>query len=230
MANTVDRCIVKGNDLWAATEGGVVEWNMDTGTYQKYTTSDGLISNNVSGITQDKAGNLWFVTGGVTEYNGKSWQNLNDIPNINIDSLTPIGVTAIALNNKNNIYIGMSDGSVYFFNGKYQEIKCPDETPTSELPATREIEALAVDKNNNLWSISSDGIQRYDGKSWVDSKDIPGFPKGLSSFIGVDKNNDLWLQDNSDFSSSYLYRYDGKSWQKIEIHLTDSNVTINHYR
>ena len=219
--NTVGQVFAKENNLWAATEGGVVEWNMATGTYQKYTTSDGLTSNNVSGITQDKAGNLWFVTGGVTEYNGKSWQNLNDIPDINIDSLT-IGVTAIALNNKNNIYIGMSDGSIYFFNGKYQQLKGPDESPTSGI--SREIEALAVDKNNNLWSINLEGIQRYNGKTWVDSQDIPGFPQGTISFVGVDKDDDLWFQDSSDFSTTYLYRYDGKTWQTIKTAPTDYEV------
>ena len=217
--NTVEQVFIKGNDLWAATEGGVVEWNMATGTYQKYTTYDGLVSNYVSGITQDKAGNLWFVTRGVNEYNGRSWQNLSEIPDIDINNLL-ISVTAIALNNKNNIYIGMSDGSIYLFNGKYQQIKSPHETPA---PVTS-IEALALDNNNNIWSISSEGIQRYNGKTWVDSGDIPGFPQGTISFIGVDKNDDLWFQDTSDFSSSYLYRYDGKSWQKIEIPLTDSDV------
>jgi ligand-binding sensor domain-containing protein len=217
--NTVGPVFVKGNDLWAATEGGVVEWNMAAGTYQKYTTYDGLASNYVSGIAQDKAGNLWFVTRGVNEYNGKSWQNLSDIPNIDINNLT-ISVTAIALDNKNNIYIGMSDGSIYLFDGKYHQIKSPEETPA---PVTS-IEALVIDNSNNLWSISSEGIQRYSGKSWVDSQDIPGFPQGTLSFIGVDKNDDLWFQDTSDFSSSYLYRYDGKLWEKIEIPLTDSNV------
>ena len=217
--NTVGQVFVKGNDLWAATEGGVVEWNMDTGSYQKYTTYDGLISNNVSAITQNKTGNLWFVTQGVNEYNGKSWQSLPDISN----DFTVV-VTAIAVDNKNNIDIGMSDGSIYLFNGKYQQLKSPDDTPPGPAPAIRAITALAVDKNNDLWSINWEGIQRYNGKTWVDSQDIPGFPQGTISFIGVDKNDDLWFQDTSNFASAYLYRYDGKIWQKIEMAPTDSEV------
>ena len=38
--NTVGQVLVKGNDLWAVTGGGVVRWDTDTGTYQKYTTAD----------------------------------------------------------------------------------------------------------------------------------------------------------------------------------------------
>ena len=233
--NTVVQVLVKGNYLWAVTEGGVVRWDMDTGSYQKYTTADGLINNNVSGMTEDEFGNLWFVTGGVTEYSGKSWHSLPDINSIN--NLSPTGVAAIAFDSKNNLYIGMSDGSVYLFSGKYQQIKSPDEMPNNGslgihgALAMQGIKVLAVDKNNNLWAFGADGTQRYDGKSWVDSQDIPGFPKGSINFICVDKKGDLWFQDNTDFSSSYLYRYDGVSWQKIDIQFTDSNaqsITIDN--
>jgi ligand-binding sensor domain-containing protein len=222
--NTVGQVLVKGNDLWAATEGGVIDWNMATGAYQKYTTLDGLISNYVTGAAQDKDGNLWFVTiEGVTEYNGKTWQNF---PNTDINSAMSIGVTSIAFDSKNNLYLGMSDGSIYLFNGKYQQIKIPDQTPPGPAPAIRAITGLAVDKNNSLWSENWQGIQRYNGKSWVDSQDIPGFPQGTIIFIGTDKKNNLWFQDAPDYSTSCLYRYDGKTWQKIEMALTDSEVQL----
>jgi ligand-binding sensor domain-containing protein len=233
--NTVGQVLVKGNDLWAVTEGGVLRWDMDTGTYQKYTTADGLINNNVGGMTEDKSGNLWFVTGGVTEYNGKSWHSLPDINSV--DSLSPIGVTAIAFNNNNNLYAGMSDGSIYLFSGKYQEIKSPDEAlntgslGTHGALAMEGIKALAVDKNNTLWSFGADGTQRYDGKSWVAGQDIPGFPDGSLDYICTDKNGDLWFQDYADFSNAYLYRYNGTSWQKIGIQFTDSDarsITIDN--
>jgi ligand-binding sensor domain-containing protein len=216
--NTVEQVLVKGNDLWAATEGGVVEWNMTTGAYQKFTTLNGLISNYITGAAQDKYGNLWFVTiEGVTEYNGKTWQNF---PNTDINSTISIGVASIAFDSKNKLYVGMSDGSIYQFDGKYREIKDPDENQFHESPG------IAVDKNNTLWSENGQGIQRYNGKSWVDSQDIPGFPQGTISFIGADKNDALWFQDTSDFVTTYLYRYDGKTWQKIAMAPTDSEVQL----
>jgi ligand-binding sensor domain-containing protein len=233
--NTVVHVLVKGNDLWAVTEGGVVRLDMDTGTYQKYTTADGLINNNVGGMTEDKSGNLWFVTGGITEYNGKSWHSLPDINSI--DSLSPIGVTAIAFNKNNNLYAGMSDGSIYLFNSKYQEIKSPDAAPDNGSfgihggLGMEGIKALAVDTNNTLWSFGADGTQRYDGKSWVAGQDVPGFPGGSLDYICTDRNGDLWFQDYTDFSNAYLYRYNGTSWQKIGIQFTDSDarsITIDN--
>jgi len=56
--NQIRDLLIVGDDLWAATEGGVVRWNMEKGTYQKYTTADGLMSNSVQAIAQD-AGFIW---------------------------------------------------------------------------------------------------------------------------------------------------------------------------
>ena len=224
--NTVKSLFVKDNDLWVATDGGIVKWDIDAGTYEKYTTSDGIINNEINGITQDKTGDLWFITmGGLIKYDGISWQNIYN------DTFFGSGLS-ITSNNQNNIYIGLWDGSVYRFNGKLEEIKSPGETTQGGASAAqRGITSLAIDKNNKLWSVGDDGIQRFDGKSWVDSKDIPGFPEEAVDFIGADKNNDLWFQDYSDLSSSYLYCYDGTSWQKMGIQFTDSNaqsITIDN--
>lgn len=62
--------LAEGNALWAATSGGVVRWDVDKGTYRKYTTLDSLADNDVRSIGRDNQGNLWFGTlGGVSRYN-----------------------------------------------------------------------------------------------------------------------------------------------------------------
>jgi len=40
--NYVNDLAFEGNYLWAATEGGVVRWDVRDGSYRKYTRSDGL--------------------------------------------------------------------------------------------------------------------------------------------------------------------------------------------
>ena len=60
---------VEGNTLWAATEGGVVRWDMASGNYVQYTTADGLAGNDVLAVAVDAAGHKWFGTnGGVSEF------------------------------------------------------------------------------------------------------------------------------------------------------------------
>ena len=62
--------LIVGNELWVATSVSAVEWDINKGTYRKYTISDGLANNNVHAIAQDNKGNLWFGTygGGVSRY------------------------------------------------------------------------------------------------------------------------------------------------------------------
>ncbi len=66
---------IDGNTLWAATEGGVVKWDMTAGTYVKYTNLDGLGNIRVNTVAIDSAGNKWFGThrGGVTKFDGTTW-------------------------------------------------------------------------------------------------------------------------------------------------------------
>src|SRR5688500_4898715 len=65
----------RGGNLWfASTDSGVYNYNGKT--FQHFTTREGLASNLVHKIYEDKAGVIWFGTGGgVSRYDGKSFQN-----------------------------------------------------------------------------------------------------------------------------------------------------------
>jgi signal transduction histidine kinase/ligand-binding sensor domain-containing protein/DNA-binding response OmpR family regulator len=53
-------------NFWVGTEGGgLLLFNRDDGSYTRFTTSDGLPSNSIMRMLEDKQGNLWFST-----YNG----------------------------------------------------------------------------------------------------------------------------------------------------------------
>lgn len=67
--NEVLDLLVNGDEVWAATTGGVVRWNAEDGTYRSYTTLDELASNNAICLMEDSRGNIWFGTyGGVSYY------------------------------------------------------------------------------------------------------------------------------------------------------------------
>ncbi|WP_035141858.1 hybrid sensor histidine kinase/response regulator transcription factor [Flavobacterium daejeonense] len=61
----------KNKQLWIATqEGGLLLFNRKNNTYKRFTTAEGLSSNTVLRILEDKNGNLWMST-----YNGLSCLN-----------------------------------------------------------------------------------------------------------------------------------------------------------
>src|SRR5262245_23740238 len=59
--------------------------NQAFGAWQRFNTSDGLVSNNVYAIAQDRFANLWFGTdAGASRFDGLSWTNFHTA---NTDSL-----------------------------------------------------------------------------------------------------------------------------------------------
>lgn len=62
------RCVQedRNKNFWVGTEGGgLLLFNRSNGSYQRFTTTDGLPSNTILRMLEDKAGNLWLST-----YNG----------------------------------------------------------------------------------------------------------------------------------------------------------------
>lgn len=49
-------------DVWAISNGGVLRYNTESRSYQRYTRLDGLAGNLVSSVAADSSGDLWFGT------------------------------------------------------------------------------------------------------------------------------------------------------------------------
>ena len=75
--NYVRALALQGNTLWAGGLGGLVRWDMTTGSYVKYTARDGLPDHQVNSIALGTDGALWLGlgtwNGGLTVYQGGRW-------------------------------------------------------------------------------------------------------------------------------------------------------------
>jgi len=105
--NQVLDLLVDGNEVWAATTGGVVRWNADEGTYRRYTTLDGLASNTVKEIVRDGQGNIWAASSvdGVSRFDGSEWQTFTTE-----DGLVNNDVITIAADNDGNVWVSAFGG------------------------------------------------------------------------------------------------------------------------
>ncbi len=61
---TVNEIVRTQNIIWAATDGGVLRYDLSTRTYERFTRVDGLAGNQVLSAVVDDEGNLWFGTSG----------------------------------------------------------------------------------------------------------------------------------------------------------------------
>ena len=203
--NEIRDLLISGDDLWAATQGGVVRWDMQNGTYQKYTITDGLASDDVYAITQDQQGNIWFATGkGLMRFDGKNWQNLSG--NGGFDSNTLI---SIACDNQDDVVVSAIDASISLFNGKTWQIISPAAPPQSALiSGSRQI---VVDDSGNIWATVQGRLESYDGKVWDSFTPAEGWDND-TQVLAISKAPDgsIWVATDSG-----LVRYNGKSFQPV---------------
>lgn len=60
----VNEIVRTQNTIWAATGGGVLQYDLTSRTYERFTRVDGLAGNQVLSAVADDEGNLWFGTSG----------------------------------------------------------------------------------------------------------------------------------------------------------------------
>ncbi len=163
----------KGN-LWFATKGGGVSkytnnnksdslnslstQNKKVSLFKTYSVSDGLVSNVIRSIIEDRYGNLWFGTegDGVTKYDGNSFTSYNTT-----NGLAGNTIWCMKEDYLGNIWFGTNGNGVCKYDGKNFE-----SFNASDGLANNIVWAITEDKKGNLWFGSEgDGVSVYAGNS-----------------------------------------------------------------
>ena len=190
----------KKNLYWFGSKGHGV-YRYDGKFLIQYTIQDGLVSNDIWGIQEDKAGNIYFDTQeGVSKYDGLSF-------------------TTLTVSNTSSSEWKMDQGDLWFKgnwnkNGSYRydgKILHHLEFPKNERADTLYanfpnmtwspygLYSLYKDKKGSIWfGTSNMGIYRYDGKSlsWMFVDHLTNIPNGGSFGIRSileDKNGKFWF-------------------------------------
>ncbi len=181
--------------------------------------ADGLNSNNISSILEDKDGKIWIGTGaaGVCLYDGKTFAKIqiplrkNLPPNKNQYYRNSHWVFSIMQAKSGKLWFATIDG-VYIYDGKSFTPFIVNEGAGGFMSSNNNMEYILEDKASNIWfggrsfgeGRTNEGVYRYDGKSITNLK-----PDGDNWAWPVlqDKNGNIWF---SNWSGAY--RYDGKSF------------------
>jgi len=178
-------------------------------------------------IFEDKNGNIWVATmgEGVYRFDGKSF--INYTAN---DGLITNLVYTIMEDLEGNIWFGTTDG-VSRYNGKtftnfpFSIIKGnaninianksiePLKEPFNQY---KEVWSILQDKTGKIWFGTTDGVYRFDGKTFTSIADLDTSKnKNLKHItvtsIAEDKEGNIWFTSWADG----LCRFDGKSITKI---------------
>ncbi|MBK6390752.1 MAG: hypothetical protein KA109_11670 [Saprospiraceae bacterium] len=194
----------KDNYWFASKNDGVYKY--DEKIIIHFTTKDGLTSNSIGEIKEDKSGNIYFTTdNGICKFNGKIFIALKE----------KVGVDNDWKLNPNDIWFKSPeyDGFVYRYDGEnllklqVPKIKIGEEYiskhPNYANPYA--VFCIYTDSKVNVWfGTATLGAFRYNGKSfdWIIEDDVTelhdGPANGVRSII-EDKNGDFW------FNSAYRY-------------------------
>ena len=211
-----------GNFWFGTTQNGLYKY--DGKSFSQFLVADGLTSNNITSILEDKDGKIWIGTQlGLCLYDGKTFTKIqipirkNLPPNKNHHPRNSHCVFSIMQAKSGKLWFATIDG-VYIYDGKSFTPFIITEAEGGYMSTNNNAEHILEDKAGNIWfgGRGTEGVYRYDGKSVINIK-----LKELNTFRPdstrtghnwawpqlQDKNGNIWFSNWGG-----VYRYDGKSF------------------
>jgi len=225
--NSINGLVPDTDGFWAVTSGGLVRWNLGTGEYVKYTTSQGLNDNWFQSGTRDLSGKFWFgsLYGGIMSYDGQNWGLITEDQGIPYNE-----IVATDVDPDNRVWfsfgaafgngIGIKEGIDWIFITKTHGLN------------HGYINAIQTD-NDGAWVGSRRGINRIENDSVISGYSIDdGLVSDMVYALTKDHEGSLWIGTDegiSLFNGTVFKNYtmaDGLPSDKVLSLVTDSNGTV----
>lgn len=204
----------RNGNFWFGTIGSGVYY-YDGRFFRNFTTTDGLVNNEITCIYEDRAGNLWFgVNGGVSRYDGKSFANYMMKGNVMFEerfgktfpdfTRPPNEVNAI-IEDKTGKFWFATRGNTFTYDGETFMVFSHGGK------AFTNVRTIIEDKKGNIWLGGNDGLWRYDGSTFTN------FTQKFVGYIMEDSKGNIWTSSVSANDQAWaLSRYDEKSLYKSQ--------------
>ena len=169
--------------LWIATAGGLARLRGDR--LETFTAADGLSSNLVLSVFEDREGSIWIGTeaGGLNLLKSKKFTTYTTK-----DGLPSDLVKAIYQDAQGGIWIGSNGGGLTLFkNGKFTTWTTRDGLSSDV------VLSLAGDSEGTLWIGTPDGLNRFKDGKFQTFTFADGLSNDLVRSVFVDRNGVLWV-------------------------------------
>jgi ligand-binding sensor domain-containing protein len=198
-----------GNLWFSTTDSGVYRYRNNS--FQHFTTREGLASNGVGAIYEDRAGTIWFATGGgASRYDGKSFRNFTTK-----DGLSTNDITCIMQDKTGKLWFGTRAYLSVYDGKKFTTLI------NKAGKAFYNVWSIIEDRKGTIWFggaiingrkgktlFTEDGLWRYDGSTFTKVSQ-----RG-ASFIIEDKKGNIWTTGSVKPPNGPVWalsRYDQKS-------------------
>ena len=154
-------------------------------TFTNFTSTDGLVDNNVTCGTYQGNGILWFGTqNGISKFDGVNWTNFTNATDTNLISNT---ITAIKTTTNGDLWVGTDFGVCKYANSMWTCFTTADGLGDDR------VKYIEQSADGRIWIGEYDGLSIYDGANWTTYNLSDGLPFGGIQYITFDDNNDAWL-------------------------------------
>ena len=182
----------RNGNLWSAGSGGVVRWDPQGGTVQKYTSSDGLPENDITALAIAPSGKIWAGTahGFVAFLSQGKWTTLK----------ARVGdmISTLAIAADEAVWAGTNQGI-----SKYDGSTWQAYTRAQGL-IDNFVQSIGVLSDGTVWAGGMGGVSIFDGHTWTNRHLSTG---SLITSIAQAPDGSVWLG-----SDQALIQFDGKTW------------------
>lgn len=203
----VQRVAVRENHVWAATLGGVVDWDVDNKTPVVYTTRDGLVEIQANDVTfcamPDERVLVSHDTGVLSTYSLelKKW---GAVPITFEDGSTLTGVSALFCDRKNNRLIAGSVDGLGILDLKTGHWNHIGEREGLKVDTIKAIDVVG----QSIWiAAGKQSAFMIQGNTIFPFNGASGFPSGSVNDLSVGPDFSIWLA-----YPTGLVRYKDKHW------------------
>jgi ligand-binding sensor domain-containing protein/signal transduction histidine kinase len=161
--------------LWISTAAGLLRYR--SGVFAAYTMAQGLPADTVWFSHEDRRHRLWAMTAaGPAWFNGKSFSGLTG-------AQAPLHRRGLAEDTRGRLWLGGSSG--------LSSIDITPETPklASPLLSDSPVETVALDRQENLWIGTGEGLKRYAGGILTP---VPALKQQVTA-LHPDADGSMWI-------------------------------------
>lgn len=188
--------------LWFGTDNGVVKYDRNNNTWNRFTTTNGLGDNFIYDVKSFSSNTIWIATngGGVSRYIAGAWTTLTTN-----DGLASNTVRAITRSNSGKIWFATYGGGLSrLYNSQWVTYNTANGMPTDYFYSA------FTDADGNLWfGTSNHGVMKFD-TIWTNYTDADGLAGNTILSISQTVDGRMLFAGTNGVSI-----YDGNTWETI---------------
>jgi ligand-binding sensor domain-containing protein/serine phosphatase RsbU (regulator of sigma subunit) len=183
------------------------------GNFRILNKLQGLLSQNISCMFEDRAGNLWIGSDqGICRFDGQQFFHYTEN-----EGLSGNTVNCMLEDKKGAIWIGTNEGGLCSFDGstfsRFSRV---------EGFFSNSVNAIMEDSRGNLWFGTNDGACRYDGKFFTRYTRTEGLSDNVVFSMKEDRSGNIWFGT----LNGGILRFDGKKFHKLSDNTGLAEVSI----